>query len=130
MGTDCPDQLLLRFVAGFATVLLVLYVLASALVMQRILSLWTETASKTDARELEATEPPICSICLCDCESDSCRTKLPCSHVFHQECLNQWWYKSGKPYLSCPLCRRNFGVEVFCRWDEPPRACADRHEEP
>ena len=46
----------------------------------------------------------ICSICL----EDNTDIKLPCSHVYHEECIEQWFHTS----LSCPICRKNY--ELLC----------------
>lgn len=41
-----------------------------------------------------------CSICL----SNKTDIKLPCSHCYHVECLEQWFDSSP----TCPLCRKNY----------------------
>ena len=42
-----------------------------------------------------------CSICLADVGHAPCETV--CRHVFHKECLDEW-YKVGNK--TCPLCRK------------------------
>ena len=44
--------------------------------------------------------PPTCSICLDSIRENSKR--LPCSHIFHESCINRWFQNSN----LCPLCRR------------------------
>lgn len=44
-----------------------------------------------------------CSICLIEfAENDRCR-QLPCDHVFHTQCIDQWFTVS----VVCPMCKRN-----------------------
>ncbi|XP_010533061.1 PREDICTED: RING-H2 finger protein ATL80-like [Tarenaya hassleriana] len=49
-------------------------------------------------------ESETCSICLQDFlgSSDMDLTQMPCSHVFHSDCVFEWLRKRN----SCPLCRR------------------------
>ncbi|KAI3685127.1 hypothetical protein L6452_34361 [Arctium lappa] len=46
-----------------------------------------------------------CRICLEDFEVGSKAGKLPCSHLFHVECINQW----VAYHRSCPICRLELG---------------------
>lgn len=44
-----------------------------------------------------------CMICLADFElGQKCR-KLPCSHVFHQNCVDEWLRRC----TDCPICKAN-----------------------
>lgn len=44
-----------------------------------------------------------CMVCLCDFEiAESCR-KLPCNHVFHQRCVDEWLRRC----TDCPICKSN-----------------------
>eukprot|EP00602_Paraphysomonas_sp_CaronLab_P011682 CAMPEP_0185038772 /NCGR_PEP_ID=MMETSP1103-20130426/34848_1 /TAXON_ID=36769 /ORGANISM="Paraphysomonas bandaiensis, Strain Caron Lab Isolate" /LENGTH=726 /DNA_ID=CAMNT_0027577361 /DNA_START=746 /DNA_END=2926 /DNA_ORIENTATION=+ len=44
-----------------------------------------------------------CAICLNDLnEGDMCR-QLPCDHLFHRDCIDQWFTLS----VACPMCKRN-----------------------
>ena len=45
---------------------------------------------------------PQCSVCICDYEEGEVLRQLPCLHVFHQSCIDQWM--TG--HSSCPNCRR------------------------
>nr|DAD32384.1 TPA_asm: hypothetical protein HUJ06_011235 [Nelumbo nucifera] len=42
-----------------------------------------------------------CRICLEEFEAGSWISRMPCSHVFHRDCLTQWLSQSH----YCPLCR-------------------------
>lgn len=62
--------------------------------------------------EMMASEDAQCAICLSVYETrDSLRT-LPCSHHFHQPCIDQWLLKSSK---LCPLCQQNVEHAVNSR---------------
>ena len=54
-------------------------------------------------------EDPTCTICLCEFEEGEDMTTLPCLHLFHKECLEQWLREKG----TCPMC--NIGVEELLR---------------
>ncbi|XP_004510739.1 probable E3 ubiquitin-protein ligase RHY1A [Cicer arietinum] len=54
----------------------------------------TESSSKLESESM-------CCICLGDLSNGSKMTQ-PCSHVFHQHCINKWFNISK----TCPLCRR------------------------
>lgn len=50
------------------------------------------------------SESMMCPICLGELlvGIEAIRLPIPCSHVYHQECIIQWLNKSN----TCPLCRR------------------------
>lgn len=45
----------------------------------------------------------VCPICLEDFDEDSYCRVLECSHVFHYECVNEWFASVA---VSCPLCQQ------------------------
>mmetsp|Transcript_21127 Transcript_21127/g.42099 ORF Transcript_21127/g.42099 Transcript_21127/m.42099 type:complete len:319 (-) Transcript_21127:122-1078(-) len=56
----------------------------------------------------------LCSICLCDYDEDDCVVVLPCKHIFHDDCLNQWIDNHHK----CPLCNLDLRSEQQVRQEE------------
>ncbi|ORX49879.1 hypothetical protein DM01DRAFT_1385040 [Hesseltinella vesiculosa] len=46
----------------------------------------------------------VCTICLCDYETDELICQLRCNHHFHRDCLHEWLALNYK----CPLCQRDF----------------------
>jgi hypothetical protein len=52
----------------------------------------------------EVEEPSTCPICLEIIEGGAIRLKL-CLHDYHEDCLVQWFHRSGK--VVCPYCREN-----------------------
>lgn len=42
-----------------------------------------------------------CTICLCAYEAGEVLKRLPCSHVYHEGCIDTWLVKSA----TCPLCK-------------------------
>lgn len=42
-----------------------------------------------------------CSICKDDISESS--SLLPCSHYFHEDCLDEWF----SSHSTCPICRKN-----------------------
>lgn len=55
-----------------------------------------EKVKVEDLKEIEK-----CVICLEEFLSGSEVSRMPCSHVYHEDCIYRWLEKSG----SCPLCR-------------------------
>ena len=53
------------------------------------------------------SEEPHCSICLCEYEGGDACVKLPCRHIYHDECISSWTMNHTK----CPLC--NLELESF-----------------
>ena len=46
-------------------------------------------------------EAPCCPICLCEYEEKQELRRLPCGHLFHRECVDEWLLSRA----SCPTCR-------------------------
>ena len=44
----------------------------------------------------------VCGVCLAPHEGDAALTELPCAHVFHAACVNQWFMN----HRTCPMCRQ------------------------
>lgn len=42
-----------------------------------------------------------CAICLCEYEPDDLLRQMPCRHMFHKECVDEWL----KLKRTCPLCK-------------------------
>ncbi len=60
----------------------------------------TECVILDDESECKEAADP-CSICIDGFESgDDCR-RLPCGHLFHKECIDEWFDRSSQ----CPLCK-------------------------
>ncbi|KAF2637326.1 hypothetical protein P280DRAFT_407141 [Massarina eburnea CBS 473.64] len=64
----------------------------------------------------------LCVICLEDFTESSQIRGLGCHHVFHQECLDNWFSRWNE---YCPLCHRPIipgakRTRKSRRWDEPP----------
>lgn len=51
-----------------------------------------------EARELAAD----CPVCLHDFDDREPCSRLPCSHIFHRDCINRWLSRGSR---SCPICR-------------------------
>lgn len=56
--------------------------------------------------ELLKGEEPCCPVCICDYEENDNLRVLPCSHVFHADCVDQWLAVNA----TCPLCRKSIFV--------------------
>lgn len=49
------------------------------------------------------TQQQTCMVCLCEFQiADSCR-QLPCKHVFHRGCIDEWLQRC----TDCPICKAN-----------------------
>jgi hypothetical protein len=59
-------------------------------------------------------EDPTCSICLCEYEEKETLVRLPCKHIYHNDCVGSWCSN----HTRCPLC--NFDLEsVTCSEEDP-----------
>ena len=56
--------------------------------------------TKIDISKLKEDDKA-CSICLEDFENNDKAIFLPCFHVFHSKCINDWLSKKDE----CPLCK-------------------------
>jgi len=56
---------------------------------------------KVTPYDIAANEGSECSICLADLETGEPALRIPCGHLFHEECVNDWLKKSNE----CPVCR-------------------------
>ncbi len=45
-----------------------------------------------------------CNICIEGYEVGTCVTKLPCGHVFHKDCIQNWLCSEK---VNCPVCRKD-----------------------
>ena len=67
----------------------------------------TECIKRFKDTNIIAEHSQACTICLIDFAPEDQVAQLKCSHVYHQECMNQWI----KENASCPLCRDNLPLQ-------------------
>lgn len=58
---------------------------------------------KVEQEEMKNQQDNICMVCFREMEEGR---KLPCKHIFHEECLKQWIQKNTNHF--CPKCKRPF----------------------
>lgn len=56
---------------------------------------------KVTGYDIAANESPECSVCLDDLQIGALALRIPCGHLFHEECVKEWLKKSNE----CPVCR-------------------------
>ena len=59
--------------------------------------------------ELKEKENDSCAICVSDFEIGEMVTMIPCSHLFHSECIKKWLMIN----LSCPICKFKIKMSSF-----------------
>lgn len=59
-----------------------------------------------DPTEEELQREGNCSICYDEMTNPESCKKLPCGHIFHEQCLARWLERNN----SCPYCRQNISV--------------------
>jgi len=66
-----------------------------------------------DAAEIDRRFPgtnvddePMCAVCLLQIELDEPCRVTDCGHVFHADCILQWWTHKPHAVLHCPVCRQ------------------------
>ncbi|KAK8802559.1 hypothetical protein WA171_006238, partial [Blastocystis sp. BT1] len=66
-----------------------------------------------DGREIDPENPEECTICLDTLKKGEAIKTLPCKHIFHQNCIDEW-LKQGK--AVCPMCRRGIFDDDEVNW--------------
>lgn len=61
---------------------------------------------KLDIGKLNGGNASECPICLCSMNGVQKARRLPCSHIFHDECIRTWLVPIGTG-TSCPLCKED-----------------------
>lgn len=67
-----------------------------------IKDLKTLASRPLDHRDIEST--PLCPICLDDLHLGCATRILPCNHLYHESCIDNWLVKRSK---LCPSCRQS-----------------------
>eukprot|EP00249_Psilotum_nudum_P015504 c25360_g3_i1 orf=553-1917(+) len=63
-------------------------------------------AAGTEKERVVSAEDAVCCICLGKYKDDEELRELPCTHLFHVECVDKWL----KINASCPLCKHDLAV--------------------
>ena len=58
---------------------------------------------KVSVKSKPCIPEPTCACCLDDFSDEDVVARLPCGHVFHEECLMLWVLSQERP--RCPMCR-------------------------
>jgi len=56
-------------------------------------------------RASDGSGQPNCVVCLCEVDVDQDSITTQCGHVFHKECVLQWWTHKPRRSIRCPTCR-------------------------
>ncbi|XP_058780953.1 E3 ubiquitin-protein ligase At1g12760-like [Vicia villosa] len=59
----------------------------------------------TEKERMISGEDAVCCICIANYENNDELRELPCSHLFHKDCVDKWL----KINALCPLCKREVG---------------------
>ena len=78
--------------------------LFSDLIEIRINGLRNEIRDEFTETTLDCDIDSSCSICLEKFKKGEVTTKLTCDHLFHKNCIDNWFLRQS----TCPLCNRNF----------------------
>ena len=60
-----------------------------------------DAAATAGGNSEEEEEVDKCTICLSEFETEEDVRRLPCMHLFHVECVDQWLNQNKR----CPICR-------------------------
>ena len=74
-----------------------------------ICTLNEEDKSKLKKYKLENNLEDKCSICLDSMEKDQEIMELPCKHIYHSKCINEYLTKYS---YKCPFCKKEAGRPV------------------
>ncbi|XP_057718528.1 E3 ubiquitin-protein ligase At1g63170 [Arachis stenosperma] len=65
-------------------------------------------AAGTEKERVISGDDAVCCICLAKYENNDELRELPCSHLFHKECVDRWL----KINALCPLCKSEVGENL------------------
>ena len=57
-----------------------------------------------------------CTVCMEEIDAGSEANRMPCSHVYHSDCIVKWLQTSH----MCPLCRYHMPCEYLWTWSSAP----------
>lgn len=72
-------------------------------------------------REEQVDDGETCAICLCPFEAGDDVKQLPCSHIYHPECIDAWLRRDA----TCPLCKQPVADEEALAEDDGSAAASD-----
>lgn len=49
---------------------------------------------------------PTCVVCLSTIEAEELARTTQCGHVFHADCVMEWWVHKPRKVIRCPVCRQ------------------------
>ena len=59
---------------------------------------------KSIVDDINKLEEKKCVICLEEFKNGDEKTTVPCFHIFHPNCINEWF----KKHDTCPICKTKF----------------------
>jgi len=62
---------------------------------------------------------PSCLVCLCEVDVDEDAITTQCGHIFHKECVLQWWTHKPTESIRCPTCRKEQKIRSKSREGSP-----------
>jgi len=62
---------------------------------------------------------PSCVVCLCEVDVDEESITTQCGHVFHKDCVLQWWTHKPRRSIRCPTCRTKQKIRSKSRAGSP-----------
>lgn len=84
------DDVLFRIGLVAASTASLVVTVDSAVLIGKMKNLWRELRPTKFVKDDGRTNEAICAICLENFEADEMTLMLPCSHVFHHECVVKW----------------------------------------
>jgi len=77
--------------------------------------------TKTPRHSDDEGGQPSCVVCLCEVDVDEECITTQCGHVFHKECVLQWWTHKPRRSIRCPTCRTKQKIRSGKSRDGTPR---------
>ncbi|KAL3100596.1 hypothetical protein niasHS_001162 [Heterodera schachtii] len=77
-------------------------------ILPAFMSIKEQKASQfmTGSESAQCAELAPCAICLEEIGADELVRPLPCQHIFHTDCISDWFYN----HFTCPNCRAKFNA--------------------